>query len=459
MLRPEKDTVAQHEGVSMVSSRYARASAQLTTRGVVANFQIPANDRIRVGIIGLGSRGFNLLDEFLNEPRVQIVALCDVHDFHYRDRPWGQGPVYGRIPARKKVESHVAADRKSGTVPGLMLTSDFRYLCDRDDLDVLVVATPDHWHALCTQHGIASGKDIYCEKPVTHLFAEGQQIASAVQRHQTVFQTGSQQRSDPLFQHAVNLVRNGVLGGLERIEVGLPAGYDKPQLSPQVTAPPVGLDYEMWCGPAPRLPYSRAWHHRWWRGVRAYGGGVLMDWIGHHNDIAHWSLDLDQSGPKRVEAVDWTFPDTDAYDTPHHYTIRCEYENGAESTISSRNLMGTKWFGTNGWLHVTRGKLTASDEAWTKLDFDSGPQRVQAVQSHVTNFIDCVISREQPIAPAAAAHRSITPGHLGYVSQALSRPLQWDPVSERVIGDDEAQSLLMQAEYRAPWSMAAFRNG
>lgn len=399
--------------------------------------------RINVGIVGLGSRGFNLLDEFLAEPRVQVTAICDVHDLHYRDREWGKGPVFGRVPARVKVEQKYGQRYKSGKYSGLMITSDFEYICQRDDIDVIVVATPDHWHALCTLTAINQGKDVYCEKPVTHTFAEGQAVSREVAKRKAVFQTGSQQRSDPLFQHAVNLVRNGVLGKIRTVEVGIPPGYDKPQGSTEVLTPPIGLDYEQWCGPSVMLPYMQARHHRWWRGHRAYGGGVLMDWIGHHNDIAHWSLDLDKSGPTVVEAVDWKFPGTDVYNTPQRYTIRCEFKQGVTSTISSQNEQGTKWIGENGWLHVRRGKMTASDSRWTNLAFNPGNKRVQKVDSHVANFVDCVHSREECLAPAETAHRSITPGHLAYVSHELKRPLKWDAENEVVIGDEKANQMLM----------------
>lgn len=415
--------------------------------------QVAPNDRINVGLIGLGSRGFNLLDEFLAEPRVQVTALCDVHDLHYRDRKWGVGPAYGRVPARDRVEKRYAEQYKSGSYSGLLMTSDFRMICENQDLDAVVVATPDHWHAYATLLALRNGKDVYCEKPVTHLFAEGQAVYREVAKRNAVFQTGSQQRSDPLFQHAVNLVRNGVLGPIQKIEVGLPEGYSGPQGSTEILEPPVGLNYDMWCGPAARLPYMQARHHRWWRGHREYGGGVLMDWIGHHNDIAHWSLDIDKHGPAVVEAVDWTFPETDVYNTPQQYTIRCEYAGGVTSTISSRNEQGTKWIGENGWLHVRRGKMKASEPRWTDLAFDPGEFHVPAVASHVANFVDCVQSREACLAPAETAHRSITPGHLAYVSNVLKAPLRWDAVREVVLDNDRANELLRAMPYRAPWSL------
>ncbi len=413
------------------------------------------SDRINVAIIGLGSRGFNLIHYMLNEPDAQIVAVCDVHKLHYRDLPWGKGQAFGREPAREKIEAHYADQSGSGSSRGLGVYADYREMYAREDFDAVVVCTPDHWHAITTLEALQAGKDVYCEKPVTHLFREGQLVYQEVARQGAVFQAGSQQRSDRLFRHAVELVRNGVIGAVKHVEVGLPPGYSEPMGDPTVTSPPEHLDYELWCGPSPALPYMRARHHRWWRGHCAYGGGVLMDWIGHHNDIAHWALDVDASGPVRVEAVDWTWPETDVYNTPHHYEIRCEYAGGVTSSISTRNKSGTKWIGEDGWIHVDRGRLSASDERWKSRDFDPGPFRVYESPGHVRNFLDCMKSREPCAAPAEIAHRSITPGYLGYVSNELGRPLQWDAKGEEVPGDDEANQLLRQLNYREPWTLEA----
>ncbi|MCH5377907.1 MAG: Gfo/Idh/MocA family oxidoreductase, partial [Planctomycetes bacterium] len=346
-----------------------------------------ALERVTVGIVGCGSRGFNLIDEFLKESDAQLVAACDVDEFHYRDREWGKGQPYGRKAAKEKIEQGYAKAMKAGTFKGVSVTDDFLEITQRDDIDIVIVATPDHWHALCSYDALVHGKDVYCEKPVTHLFTEGQAIYREVAKQKAVFQTGSQQRSYDDFRHCVELIRNGVLGKLERIEVGLPPGYNEPMGDPVVTQPPAHLDYEMWCGPSEKLPYMRARHHRWWRGHTAYGGGVLMDWIGHHNDIAQWSMDLDKSGPTKVEAVDWEMAATPIYNTPHQYTIRCEYPNGVTSIISSRNTQGTKWFGENGWLYVKRGKLEASDKRWTDLTFSAGPEKVLHSPGHVRNFL------------------------------------------------------------------------
>lgn len=421
----------------------------LVPSGVLGAERPAPSERIGMGIIGLGSRGFNLLHSFLREPGVQVVALCDVDSKHYRDRSKNEGQAFGLEPACEMVENYYARRGGAKTAPGAY--KDFRALLAHEGVDAVVVATPDHWHALCTLEAVRQGKDIYCEKPVTHLFREGQVVYREVAKRNAVFQTGSQQRSDERFRRAVELVHNGHLGKIRRVEVGLPTGFGKPKGDTAIQEPPGHLDYDFWCGPSVVLPYIPARHHRLWRGHLAYGGGVLMDWIGHHNDIAHWAVGMDRSGPARVEAVGWTYAETDVYNTPENYEILCQYPGGIASSISNTNRLGLKLIGEDGWVYVDRGIIEASDERWTQKSFDPGPVKTYVSENHTTNFIECVKSRQPCVAPAETAHRSITPGHLGYVSNALGRPIEWDPVNERVIDDDEADTLLKTVTYREPW--------
>lgn len=411
----------------------------------------PPLKHISVGIIGCGSRGFNLIDDFLRLPGCDITAICDVDELHHRDRPWGTGNKFGKIPAQEKVDQFYQHSLQRRTSRNVAAYADYRELLERADTDAVVIATPDHWHALCTLESLERGKDVYCEKPVTHLFAEGQAVVASVKQHKAVFQTGSQQRSAPEFQTLVELCRNGVLGDIISVEVGLPAGYPKPMGSTDVVQPRQSLDYDSWCGPSQVLPLMQARHHRWWRGHRAYGGGVLMDWIGHHNDIAHWAIGMERSGPVSVTAVDWTLPDTKIYNSPHQYTIRCEFSNGVVSTISTRNKSGLKITGTNGWVFANRGKLEASHPEWLKKSFDPGPWKISSTGTHAQNFLDCIRSRKECIAPAEIAHRSITPGHLAFVSDTLQTSLIWDPVTETITNNPEADSLLKSVDYRQPW--------
>lgn len=436
------------------------AAATITLPTIVSAAAVPGagriapSDRLNIGVVGLGSRGFNLINELLAKSETRIAAVCDVDAIHFRDQEWGKGTAYGRGPAKELISSREGS-QDDVDVSSVDVYSDYRELCSRDGIDAVVVATPDHWHALCTIEALRQGKDVYCEKPVTHTFREGQIVYREVAAREAVFQTGSQQRSEHVFRRAVQLVRNGHLGRVKSFEVGLPPGYDEPMGDDKESAPPRHLDYAMWCGPAPVLPYMRARHHRWWRGHRAYGGGVLMDWIGHHNDIAHWAIDQDRGGPVRVESIGWTEPKTDIYNTPHQFEIRCEYADGTTSSIASHHPVGTKITGENGWLFVARGKLTASDPRWTERDFQPGDVEIYDSRDHMANFIECVKSRKDCIAPAETAHRSITPGHLGYVSQELGTALQWDPETETVLDNPRANDILNRLEYEEPWKIDA----
>lgn len=412
------------------------------------------SERITVGVVGVGSRGIADMEGFLAEAGAQVVAVCDTHDLHYRDNPWGKGQAMGREPAAKKVEAHYAANKASGKYKGCAMFADFRELIARPDIDAVVVGTPDHWHAPVALEALRQGKDVYGEKPVTRYFAEGQIVYREVAKQQAVYQVGSQQRSDPKFRQAVELVRNGHLGKIKRVEVGLPQGYTDLMGDATVQPPPKGLDYELWCGPGPALPYMRARHHRWWRGHRGYGGGSMMDFIGHHNDIAHWALDFDKSGPVSVQAVGWTRLKTDIYNTPVDYEIRCEYPGQIEWVIGSKFKSGIKWIGEKGWLYVTRGNIEASDERWASPKFERGPWKGYLSNNHFANFLDCVRSRKECIAPPETAHRSITPGHLSYVSDELGRALKWDAQKEEIVGDTEAQAKLMAMSHRAPWKVS-----
>lgn len=429
-----------------IASAFAAQSSASATVGTVR-----ANDVISLGVVGLGSRGFNLLDDFLALPQCRIAAVCDVDDLHYRDGVWGKGRKFGRQPAVQHIKTKYEATKSAFAKADVAVDNDYRKLIARSDIDAVVIATPDHWHALCTLEALDNGKDVYCEKPITHLFAEGQAVVAKVQQKNAVFQTGSQQRSAVEFQKLVTLARNGVLGKINTIEVGLPAGYAKPMGSIEVVKPGPTLDYDFWCGPSEVLPLMQARHHRWWRGHRAYGGGVLMDWIGHHNDIAHWAIGMERSGPVKVEAVDWTFPATDVYNTPQQYTIRSTFAGGTQISISTVHKTGLKVIGDDGWVFADRGKLEASNPEWLAASFQPGEWKIEPTGSHAQNFLNCIASRKECIAPAEIAHRSITPGHLGFVSHAIGAALQWNPTTETILNNERANTLLREMKYRQPW--------
>ncbi len=402
----------------------------------------PSN-RVAIGVIGVGGRGSAVMNSFLDQPDAQVVAVCDVDRLHHRDRT--EGRAYGLEPAKD------AVDRKYGN-DDCRTYEHFAGLLARKDIDAVIVATPDHWHAVIALEALKSGKDVYCEKPVTHLFREGQALYREVAKRKAIFQVGSQQRSTANFHQVVELVQNGHLGKVTEVQVGLPQGHVDPVGITDITEVPESLNYDLWCGPSEKIPYNFGLLHRNWRWHRNYGGGQIMDWIGHHNDIAHWGLELDKTGPETVEAVDWTWPNTKLYNTPVDFTIRSVYEGGVTITISSRNEGGTKWIGENGWIHVNRGKTLASNPEWLKREFDRGPKRAYKSPDHTRNFLEGVKTRTECICPAETGHRSITPGHLGYISNAVGRPIKWDPKKEKIIGDRDAAKLL-KVDYRKPWKL------
>ncbi len=412
----------------------------------------PSN-RITMAFVGLGNRGIGVMESFLKYDDVQGMAVCDVAKHHVRVSNGKSSRDYGVEAGKAAMEKKHSDRLEKGEWKGCDTYHDFRELVARDDIDAIQVATPDHWHGIIAMAAIKSGKDVYCEKPVTHLYGEGHALHRAVAEKNAIFQVGSQQRSTKEFQKAVALVRNGLIGKVSKVEVGLPKGHNSPEGDSTIKDPPSNLDYDFYCGPSKMIPYMDCRVHWSWRWHLNFGGGQLMDWIGHHNDIAHWGIGEEKGGPISVEAKNWTFPETEVYDSPVDYDVHSKYANDIEVVISSRNPMGSKWIGENGWIHVTRGKLTASNEDWLKDDFVAGDWKPYKSPGHQRNFVECIKSREETIAPAEIGHRSITPGHIAYVSHGLGRKIKWDPKAEKVVGDDAAQEALMALPYRGDWKL------
>ena len=426
----------------------------INTPGIAA-----PSERLTLGFIGVGGRGYNNLDGLKNNGDTQVLGVCDVDKLHYGKNVKRGGRAYGRDAAKIYVDDYYSK-QKNTTYKGCDAYHDFRDLCARDDIDAIAVSTPDHWHALSTIEALNADKDVYCEKPVTHWFHEGQRVYKTVAEKKAIFQTGSQQRSDKRFYQAVKLVQNGVLGKISDVKVGLPTGHNDAQGDTADHTVPANQDYEFWTGPAKMLPYMRATNHWNWRWLTNTGGGQLMDWIGHHQDINAWALDAQKSGPESVQVAKWELPTGTAsgiYDGPVNYDVHCEYPGGIKVSIGNVNPMGTKWTGANGWVHVTRGKITSSNPEWLADDFNAGekePYEGGLAANHHRNFIDCCKTRKECIAPAENAHRSITPGHIGYVSAALgNKKLKWDAAKEEIVGDADAQKLLMRLDYRGDWKL------
>jgi predicted dehydrogenase len=437
--------------MSRISRRHFLAA---TTVALALPTLIPANvlgqqtrpapsGRIVMGIVGCGGMGNSNLDAFLNLPDVQVVAACDVDKKHLEETV-------------NKINNHYKnKDCKAYT--------DYRELMARTDIDVISQATPDHWHALVSVAAANSGKDIYGEKPLARTIVEQQAIVKAVEKNKRIWQTGSWQRSQSHFHKAAEIVRNGLIGKIKHVEVGLPDGpFKQEQQSKAWPGEPIPteLDYDMWIGPSKLVPYVSSRVHGNWRWNYNTGGGQLLDWVGHHCDIAHWGMDCDEkSGPLEIEAHG-DFPPVDAnWNTCTKYRIELLYPGDITMTMAGGHADirgGTKWVGTDGWVWVDRGGFDCSNPDWK--DYKTLPDSMRKVRliqssSHHRNFIDSVKSRKPTITPASTAHHSAIPGHLGLISMLVGRKIKWDSNAETILNDEAAAKLLTR-DYRKPWLLA-----
>jgi predicted dehydrogenase len=385
--------------------------------------------------------GTSNTQSFLKNKDCQVVAACDVDTDHLAQ-------LVGTIN-----KHYQNKDCKS--------YGDFRELMARTDIDAVMLAVPDHWHELVAVEAARRKKDIYGEKPLARTIAEQQTIVHAVQENHRVWQTGSWQRSFANFRKAAEIVRNGLIGDVTHVEVGLPSGHHDSGGTGEFmtpTDPPPELDYNFWIGPSQMMPYIRGRIHKNWRWNYNTGGGQLLDWIGHHCDIAHWGCDFDNSGPSEIEG-EGEFPPKDAvWNTCTKYRIELKYPRNITMTIAGgyKDIRGgTKWIGTKGWVWVNRGAFEASNEDWR--DFRDLPDELRKVKlyesrDHHRNFLDCVKSRKPTITPVETAHHSAIPGHLGLISMLVGRKLKWDVKAERILDDPEASQLLTRP-FRLPWKL------
>lgn len=394
--------------------------------------QIAPSNRIVMGCIGLGGQGSGNMGAFLGNADAQIVAVCDVDKNHLAG-------------AKARVDQHYRnTDCKDYT--------DFRELLARTDINAISLATPDHWHAIPAIMALNAGMDVYGEKPISHCLAEGRAMADAQKKNARIWQTGSWQRSQAHFRTACELVRNGRIGKVVRVEVGLPTGNP---CGPVVFKdPPPELDYDFWVGPSRWQPYCDQRTHWNWRWQLDYGGGQLMDWIGHHADIANWGMGWDSTGPVEVEGTG-NYPLEGIWNAATTYHFVAKYKGGVEMHVANGGnagiRSGTKWIGENGhWVWVDRGGLEASPA--TLLQEKIGPNETQLFRSpgHQREFLDCVKSRHATITPAETAHRAASIGHLGQIAMILGRKIKWDPDTEKIADDAEATRML-STPMRSPW--------
>ena len=395
----------------------------------------PSN-RIAMACIGTGSQGTSNLKDFLGLKDPHFVAVCDVDK-------------------KRRGEAKGLIDTVNGNTDCAEY-NDFRELLERTDIDGVSIAVPDHWHAIPAIAAARKGLDIFAEKPLALTIFEGQKMVEAIQSYGTIWQTGSWQRSQEHFRKGCELVRNGRLGHIHTVKVGLPTGS---AIEPQPVMPvPAELDYDLWLGPAPEEPYTEKrvhWNFRW---IFDYSGGQLTDWAAHHCDIANWGMGTEHTGPVAVRGKG-EFPREGLWNTAINYMVECDYAPGASPVapdgfkmlVSNSFPMGARFEGTEGWLHVSRGdELTAEPAGILESEIGPGEVHLYKSNNHGQNFFDCVRSRRTTITPIEVAHRAISIAHLGNIAMKLEREVKWDPLAEQFVNDPEASRKLSRA-MRAPW--------
>ena len=397
--------------------------------------QTPPSDRVVMGLIGAGSQGNSDMRDFLRlKNQVQFVSLCDVDE--------------------RRLESTKATVDKSFGNNDCRTYVDYREFMAKESLDAVLIAIPDHWHGIIYSAAANMKWDVYGEKPICRTINDGLNIMAAVKKNNIIWQTGSWQRSQANFHRGAELAINGRVGKIARIEVGLPDG-GRGVGTPPAMEVPKELNWDMWLGPALKVPYRGIVH--WdWRWILDYSGGQLTDWSGHHIDIGNWGAGLEYTGPVEIEGKG-VYPAEGIYNAPVEYDFTCKYENGIEMRVANSSRfpmgMGTTWYGDLGWVHVDRGGvLTASDPKI--LDEVIGENEIHLYKSenHYQNFIDSVRSREATICPIEPGFRAISVGLLGEIAMTTGQRIKWDPVNHKII-DNPVASRLLSRPYRKPWEL------
>jgi predicted dehydrogenase len=409
----------------------AAASAALAAPYYVPRRAFGANDRVVTGAIGVKNRGGETQN--LKDFRKNCVAVCDVD----------------QTVAAKAAKYVTEGGNKCD------IYDDYRKLLDRKDIDAVVISTPDHWHALMTIDACRAGMDVFCEKPLTLFIAEGRKMVQVARETSRIVQTGSQQRSDDRFRQAAELVRNGAIGQVQQVLVGIPKPNHAEKYVPD-SQPPSELNYDFWLGPAPERPYNVNRVHYNFRFFWDYSGGQMTNFGAHHIDIAQWALGMDASGPVAAEGTA-TYPaDKRLCEVTETCRVTLTYANGAQVVVGQQQKDipgGCTFIGEKGRIFVDRGKVTASDESILKTELPAGAVRLAVSKNHPQNWLDCIASRQLPVADVEIGHRTATACHLANIAVRLGRKIQWDPASEQVVNDAEAMALVSRP-YRAPWKLA-----
>lgn len=419
--------------------------------------------RVNIGMIGFGTMAGDNIGNFLFHDKAQLVAVADPVSetgcYGYNADPNRLG---GREAGKKRIDAFYAEKLNKPGYSAARTYVDFREMLDKEDLDAVVVSTPDHWHALQAVYAANKGKHIYGQKPMSLCIAEGQAIVAAVKKNGVTFQTGSQQRSDNYFRMACEFIRNNVIGKLEKIEVGLPGGHFRwnktdEDFSKEVRPVPAWMsDFGLWLGPAPKRDYIPALHRNMtWRNNLDYSGGAITDWGAHHLDIVQWALGKDGSGPVAIENLKSDMPDRkEIFNTASHYSFEVVYEEGTRVFVSDTFPNGIKFYGEKGQtIFVTRGKLETNPANLIRTKLDDSAIKLYKSSRHEGNFIDCIFSGEPTICNVDIGHRSISIAHLANIGLRLGRTkVAWDPKTEAFINDPQADAM-RKFPQRAPWTI------
>jgi predicted dehydrogenase len=417
----------------------------------------PSN-RINVGAIGTGriSRGHDMPGVWKHET-AQLLAVCDLDS--------------NRVNEAKDLVNGYYTKKNGKPFDGVKTYTDYRELLQNKDIDAVIVSTPDHWHALNVIHAVKAGKDVYLQKPTSLTIAEGRAVSDAVKRSGRIFQVGSQQRSSTQFRYAAELVRNGRIGKLQKVYVGLPgdpSGEEEPEMPV-----PANLNYDMWLGSTPYVYYTekrvhpqKGYDRPGWLRCEQFGAGMITGWGSHHIDCAHWAMNTELTGPLEIWG-EAQFPAKGLWDVHGIFRTEARYANGVHMIVSNELPNGIKFEGTEGWIFVTRGNyratasdpvadnngvkpLEASDEKILKSVI--GPNEIHLYESsdHHGNWLECIKTRKPTIAPVEVAHRSCSACLLHHIAMKLKRKVSWDPEKELFKNDDEANKMLSRSQ-RSPY--------
>ncbi len=410
--------------------------------------------RITMGIIGCGNQSEYDLKQWLPMEDVQVVAVCDVNRASHGYRSDKQ--FLGREPVRDVVNAAYAKRSDSGTFKGCDIYADFREVIARKDIDTVAIITPDHWHAIMTIRAAQAGKEIYCQKPLSLTVRDGQEMIKAVRKHNRILQTGSQWRSATAVRTFCEAVRNGAIGTPHKVVTYVAKNnFESPGPGWKPMPVPEGFDYDMWLGPAPKVPYHADRCFYRFRFGSDYSGGQTTNFGHHAIGVAMWALGLDETGPEEIwnMGAEWPLKGS-LFDTATKVHFGCRYAGGVElECVTSPKSFAIRIEGDKGWIETNGRKIEASSPEIAKWTPKPDSIRLYNSPNHYRNFIDCVKSRGTPAESVEIGHRVSTACHLGNIAMKLDRKLRWDPKAEKFINDVEANKML-SVPHRAPWSYA-----